>query len=765
MKRRGGLATIVSLILAGLFGFSYLPKKAADAVKAKGTAEVSPATTSATSAVLKAGDERLLPECEQIMLHLKRFYPGSNAVPIPADEVCDAPARTSETTPLSVAILIAPNPVETHLPLVFDRLVDAVQQAVQDSGFNFDSAWFPWNSSQKSDKPQSEPQQSADLDAEMYAQPGIIVFRHGAETQNFADAYTQGVVIFVVAEQPTGGVNDVQFAHAIAWAKALRSRPLRIIGPTFSGTLSSLQHALLATAAFNDFSGGVKIFSGATSASENVRAFQGFLNKQPVPSNDGGSKFPLPQFRTFSESDRLMTDRFLCYMQHGGYDLSYFAILSEDETAFGEAPKNANAVAKAPLVSNEPRCTDRELNKANSTRLPEGKPLYLYYPRDIANLRSAYEQQSVFSAGKQQSGSGTSLKEDFSEPIGAEHDSVRSYAGKLTPQSQEAILFDIANTLASRNIEFIIIRSSNPLDQLFLSEFFRRSYPSGRIVLDGADLLFRRGMEGASLRGVMMLSTYPLLTWTHDAVPTIEGPPGSASRLFPQDVGEGTYIATRELLRDVPGVPASGAANSVSIADYAPPHFEENPNPHEENPNPSKENANPPKPEIPPTWLSVVGHRQFWPLAYLNEDTEKEEGRDGKYFGPTDKESLLAGEVNSGNRWGKTGLPLEIWGLLFGCLILAVWHLYCCANGSIHRSPKAACLFRSGSADAAFSPDFHRQLDSRLPVHRPLALHFGARRDGVSHANSDGDERYHTGDLFFRLSRSCGQLPPTARLR
>jgi hypothetical protein len=170
-----------------------------------------------------------------------------------------------------------------------------------------------------------------------------------------------------------------------------------------------------------------------------------------------------------------------------------------------------------------------------------------------------------FSAGKQQSGSPTSLKEDFSEPISAEHDSVRSYAGKLNPQSQEAILFDIANTLASRNIEFIIIRSTNPLDQLFLSEFFRRSYPSGRIVLDGADLLFRRGVEGASLRGVMMLSTYPLLTWTHDAVATIEGPPGSASRLFPQDIGEGTYIATRELLRDVPGVPAQGAANSVSI--------------------------------------------------------------------------------------------------------------------------------------------------------------------------------------------------------
>ena len=167
MKRRGGLATIVSLIVAGLVGVSYLPKKAGDAVKVESSARVSPATTSGASAVLQAGDERLLPACEQIVLHLKRFYPPPNAVPLPRDEVCGAPARASATTPLNLAILIVPNPVQTHLPLVFDRLIDSVQQAVQDSGFNFDSAWFPWNSTEKSGTPQSEAQQSADLTAEM----------------------------------------------------------------------------------------------------------------------------------------------------------------------------------------------------------------------------------------------------------------------------------------------------------------------------------------------------------------------------------------------------------------------------------------------------------------------------------------------------------------------------------------------------------------------------------------------------------------------
>src|SRR6516225_12446952 len=96
-----------------------------------------------------------------------------------------------------------------------------------------------------------------------------------------------------------------------------------------------------------------------------------------------------------------------------------------------------------------------------------------------------------------------------------------TYARQLTPLDQEADLFGIANVLDDKHVEFVIIRSSNTLDQLFLSEFLRRSYPNGRVVLDGSDLLFRRGMQGASLRGVMLLSPYPLLSWTQDAIPKI----------------------------------------------------------------------------------------------------------------------------------------------------------------------------------------------------------------------------------------------------
>ncbi|HZD30054.1 MAG TPA: hypothetical protein VE779_00180, partial [Candidatus Angelobacter sp.] len=668
MGKRGGIATITTLIFAALLGTSYLPRKAADAGK---TEEPHYSATSAPSVSPPAGapdGQNLRPVCEQIRRRLQRFFPAG--VPVPSSSGCRAddsisPVSSSASgTAVSVAIAIVPNPVQTHLPLTFDRLIDAIQQAVQDTGFTYDSSWFPWNPSDSSDKSQTEAQQTSSLKVESHQQPGVMVFRHGADPKRVDDPYQSGIVVFVVAEQPTGGVDDVQFAHAIGWAKALGSGELRIIGPTFSGTLGSLAHELLVTGALQNFPDGVKIFSGSANSGDAVTSFTNFLAQHPTPAATIGSNPTPQQFRTFVESDRLMTDRFLCYMQREGYDLSYFAILSEDETAFGENP----------TLSKDPRCSDHKPPPGNTLPIYEGKPLYLYYPRDIAKLRSAYEQQSVFSSGKQMSGTpSASLKEDFSEPVSAEHDTVRTFAGKLTPQSQEAVLFGIANVLASRNIEFIIIRSTNTLDQLFLSEFLRRSYPNGRVVIDGADLMFRRGMEGASLRGVMMLSTYPLLAWTHDAVPSIEGPPGIGYRLFPQDLAEGTYIAARELLKE------PGASPSVSISDYAPPHFEENSDPPATNH------------ESPATWLTVVGHRQFWPLAYLNDQTQVLAGED---HGPTHKEPLLLPEPNRfGNHWGKTSLPLEAWGLLSACFFVAAWHWYCCSKGSIHRPPKLLAYF------------------------------------------------------------------------
>src|SRR6185312_13299782 len=42
-------------------------------------------------------------------------------------------------------IATLPDPTRTHLALFFDRLVDAIEQGIQDSGYLFDRALMPWD--------------------------------------------------------------------------------------------------------------------------------------------------------------------------------------------------------------------------------------------------------------------------------------------------------------------------------------------------------------------------------------------------------------------------------------------------------------------------------------------------------------------------------------------------------------------------------------------------------------------------------------------
>jgi|HubBroStandDraft_4_1064222.scaffolds.fasta_scaffold00098_20 hypothetical protein len=711
MNQRGGMATI-ALLIAAVLGVSYLPRKAAESSGTQGaqtTATRVPAsTTSGTPSAAVA--TKPIPSCEQIAKRLRRFYRPNEKPPMPVScypEGARVPAKDKSTTnpTLSFAIAIVPNPVQTHLPLVFDRAIESIQQAAQDVNYIYDGSWFPWNHSDKSYESLSDEEQAAKLEAELQEQPGIMVFRRGLDSEKvddswskcetspgsgvvkpncleskdgeFANHYERDLVVFVVAEQPTGGLNDAQFEHSLQWMQTIQpdhvTKPLRIVGPTFSGTLPSLARELTPLT-LEDYQQGAVIYSGTSNSESGVHWFQLYLaNLQ----DELQKKWPEAQlqFRTFLEGDGLMTNRFLCYLQHEGYDLERVAILSEDETAFGN-------VAKQPTKTAGPvTCQSGKTGQAGPS------PIYLYYPRDIASLRSAYEEQSIFAAGKQQSAApATSLRGNLSEPVSSEHDTVRTYGGQITPLAQEATLFGITNILDSKHIDFVILRSTNSLDQLFLSEFLRRSYPSGRVVIDGADLMFRRGSQGASLRGVMLLSTYPLLSWTPDAIPPIHGRRKTSYRVFAEDLSEGVYVAARELFEGLPD-----ARRAVPINDYGTPKSSH-----------SKDDAAEAD-HRPATWVTVVGHRQFWPIAVLNEQTEVEKISDTNtvFFGPS-SESLLQAEfakpdatLGAAPTTAGQGaaLPGEMSGLLAFCVILGFWHLYCCWNGSIIRPPRVRAYF------------------------------------------------------------------------
>lgn len=349
------------------------------------------------------------------------------------------------------------------------------------------------------------------------------------------------------------------------------------------------------------------------------------------------------------ENDDLMVERFCQYLSSQGYPLERVAFLSEDQTAFGGEKPDKDS----------------------------GGSIYLYYPRDIATLRSAYEQQSIFSSAKPQSNANapsTTLRGDLSEPAGGEHDTVRSYGGQLTPLAQESILLDITNRLNEKQIQFIILRGTSSLDQIFLSEFLRRSYPEGRVVIDGADLLFSRGAEGKSLRGVMLLSTYPLVTWQQDWTSSLLNGNNGSYRTFGEDVSEGVYIVARELFRD----PGSPRGNEVPIHDYAPPAWAVDPQ------------GNTEDNQRPATWVTVISHRQFWPVAVLNSNTLKRSKVTDMLL---PSRARGDGPPLSDGAPHREHFPLAMWMLLVAGGAWGAIHFWSCWRGSITGRSRARAYF------------------------------------------------------------------------
>jgi len=131
-------------------------------------------------------------------------------------------------------------------------------------------------------------------------------------------------------------------------------------------------------------------------------------------------------------------------------DTGRLAIISEDETAYGAIGANAEVTTLTP-----PETPNAALYECIQFH-PDGKhgPLNLYYPRDIAALRSPYEKQSLLEG---QTSGRTGLPETLSESDSSEHDTIRSYGGEQSPESQESELLAIVNLLKAHRIEFRIV--------------------------------------------------------------------------------------------------------------------------------------------------------------------------------------------------------------------------------------------------------------------------------------------------------------------
>jgi hypothetical protein len=709
MKAEAGWGAAALLATAAFVGVTSQPGGKGVAVAPPGGGVASPVQR--TTATQKTPFER--GPCEDLEEKIQRFFlatPEGIAAPdfcydeaTPASQAADAAKDAAgakglraSAAGLRYVIAIVPDPLHTHFSLSFDRFVEAIQQGAQDEGYLYDSSWMPWETEKPSLILLADQDREDDRTKAREEQPGIMLFRKTTDPNGVADPYLQGLAVLVVGEEPTSGVHKRQFQNAVNWINSLQPEsggtpeplkvPASILGPSFSGSLASLAQLLTDKEQFkkvsNLYSSGngkplIAYSGGITSYGAVTRFVAAVKDTRAV------------RFRSFQQSDEMAIARYRRYLAREGFNISRLAIVSEDETAFGGYANGARADANDPLCGRIEGENERDKDKSTAKEDEKEKekdevPTCLYYPRDISALRNAYQKQSIFNTGSTQSAAETAqrtLSTDIADPESQQHDTVRNYSGNQSALSQEAMLQQVVSMLRAHQSEYVVLRSSNPLDQLFLSHYLRLAYPEGRIVIQGADLLLRRESGAATLSGIMTLTTYPLLPWEQHWTRLDPGEILHSHKVFAQDIAEGTYIAARSLIE---GEAFDGeCGNDPSL--FLPPDCGKHPIRNYVAPfwaSPKCSEGVPPcaASRRPSTWLSVLGRDGFWPIAALNEATV-----------PPGQAKPVVAAIPSWVVWPPVPLSMKI--CLAVIVILAIFHLQCCAFPSLTVKPSYRAHF------------------------------------------------------------------------
>jgi hypothetical protein len=494
---------------------------------------------------------------------------------------------SAQTFTRKVVIATVPDPELTHLSLFFDRNVESITWAAADGDLGderylFNGYWFPWRPPTGQDANSAKGATDEKERESRVSSPGLLLFR------GFKDPH-QLLLVFLVGETPTSGINRAAFRSAWTYASALKNRDLPIcqrkenqgscmgiLGPTFTGSLASLRLLL-------DWKNDGTSASKPDEVAVISGAVTGVLGNPLAPSH----------FCTTLETDyRKQAVLF-------GYTANIlprqFAFLEEVDTAYGQHLADDGAVRKAGA----------------------GERLILPYPRGIARIRNLSGQLPNLSTlnSNPQNAVYPALPLDLRD---AGQDSIPSF-GLQTPVSQEAVVIALAATLRREGIRYVGIIATDPLDALFLSRSVRALAPNVRIVLFHTDLLYARAAQTWGLNGILAISSYPLVARNQSQVN-----PNKRTQ-FSSESAEGEYNAFRRMLLLSTGqAPTAAAPSDPSksdpwcesafddhtskaadyLLDYASPFAGDNPG------HSNREHR-------PYVWINVLGNDAWWPIEAL----------------------------------------------------------------------------------------------------------------------------------------------------
>jgi hypothetical protein len=493
-------------------------------------------------------------------------------------------------------IATLPDPVHTRVALIFDRFIETIERAAQADHYFFFRSWMPWDITTHPESPDFTVRLAQQkLQDAKESLPGLLIFRNSDPTIGPPST----VFVFVVGETPTGGLHKEQFRNALKIRYAILSGAgektddnniLRILGPSSSGSLFSLRETLNESLPENRFR-SVIVRSGTVSSFRAVHDFCRWTSGLSSPVD----------FATFQFSDTYVEYYLSLFFKEREGPHSHVAILSEDDTVFGNQEQSPGKTDQT-VPSNRAGSCGPSGPELPSPVIPY---LRLYFPREIAQLRDAYQravktQQAGSESGRAQSQTGLPLS---LSATGNDDDSVVPYSPLQTPLSQESILESIVATLRRQHARVVVIRASDPLDTVFLSRYLRQNFPQARLVTISTDLLMIHDFYDPKFHGILGVAAYPLLNGAEFPKLAGDSDDQEIHRLFSDSYSAGEFNAFESLLASQAKTGES-CLPAAKYAQFGYPSFVEGRCG-------SLWQAH--------LWLTTVGREGYWPVAILDD--------------------------------------------------------------------------------------------------------------------------------------------------
>lgn len=489
---------------------------------------------------------------------------------------------------LRFAISLVPDPLDSQIGAAFDQSLSAIERAASSVGWLRDRHWLPWQDDAKAsqqpvrsgaagspsaDEPRTGDEPAPGFGKSHSRQPGVLLFR-SPEPPNTL------LVILLVGESHITGVQKKAFQVALETVSLfLSSKPdvvdrrqgsIDILGPTFSGTAESIRLALMDSCKEKP---SLRLrplnFLSGSATSEKVQTI--LASVKPVCGI--GSV----RFQATVVPDHLALRAALGYfVDQLGWRNGEIALLTEADSLYGLGSKTP---------SEQPRWR-----------------LLLPVPSGTADVRSALEHSRSSNAsvppakGLRIPSLALDLRLDES---GSPTDSIRSFGSMSAPLSEMNVNRLLA-TLTRERIRHVGLFLTDVRDKLFFAERIKTYAHSMSLFTFEANLLYTHPREFPFLRGMLVVSSYPLSTETQQLFTPSPNPtrmPWTRMQ-FSSDVEEGIYNAAVIALERSPT-----PEQTPPVFDYV-----------------SRARGDR---RAPAVWISAVGQDRLIPVAALRDYDSK----------------------------------------------------------------------------------------------------------------------------------------------